>query len=379
MPKKNKSTQISQLRSGEILQGKILEIVNDNIAKVSLPIGIFNALLHGKLKTGDSLFFLVKSLEPSLTLSVHSVSSVQNGRKIPVEEAIRMLDLPDTEIYHKITEWIIKHESKVNREDVLLTASSLAELPADVVKGKNLESVIKLIFNQIHSDTDLTVELFEKLYPLFKKVDEHEKTFDLLFNQILKEKDKPLFNQFTQMTNIKSFSGITDLNKEVGGNPVLKNLLLPEIFSTLSEAEKQATMEYSEIVSAIAVWNSLAVQSNLAMYYFVPFLWAGTFYAALLTIKKQRHKKPTKSSKETSESELSEFDDSLKLTGLLGHLFDGSGDLRAFLTNFAVSLRQRLLSLNYDMSSFKFSIDGSEEEMLNNSSPNTPINFSVVV
>ncbi len=379
MPKKKVNTQIAKLRTGEILQGKILEIINDSLAKVGLPIGNFNAELHSKLKKGDSLFFLVKALEPSLTLKVHSVSSVQNGNKIPVEEALRMLDIPESELNIKITDWVIRHESKVNREIVLLTASTLKELPLDALKDKNPESVIKLIFNQIHSEDNLNVELFEKLYPLFKKMDEHDKNFDALFNDIIKSKNITLFKSITQISDIKSFNGIVQLNQNVSHNDLLSFLTSQEVFSKLSDNAKSNVFEYSDLVNAIAMWNSMAVQNNLAMYYFLPMLWAGTFYAALITIKKQRHKNRFKTGRDDAESELLEFDDSLKLTGMLGNLFDGSGDIRTFLSNFAMQLRHRLLSLNYDMSSFKFPIDGEEEEMLNNKSTNSPINFTIVV
>lgn len=379
MPKKNKNTQIAQLRSGEILQGKIIEIINENLAKVGLPIGNFNALLHSKLKKGDSLFFLVKALEPSLTLQVHSVSSKQKGNILPVEEALRMLDIPDTELYSKITSWVLKHESKVNREDVLLTASTLKEFPMEVLKGKNIESVIKLIFNQIHADTDFTVDLFEKLFPLFRKLNEHDSKFDKIFNHLLKENSIELYKSMTQISNIKTYPGVINLNNHSSINEVLNYLLSPEEFSKLTDAAKITVKEFADLVNSVAAWNTMAAQNNLAMYYFLPVMWAGTFYAALITLKKQRHKQRYKKGRYESESELLEFDDSLKLTGLLGGFLDGKGELRSFLSNFATQLRQRLLSLNYDMSSFKFSIDGEEEEMLNNNSPNSPINFSIVV
>lgn len=379
MPKKNKNTQIAQLRSGEILQGKILEIINENLAKVGLPIGNFNAILHSKLKKGDSLFFLVKALEPSLTLQVHSISSKQKGATIPVEEALRMLDIPDNELYSKIVTWVLKHESKVNREDVLLTAANMKELPLETIKGKDIESVIKLIYNQIHSDTELTKDLFEKLFPLFRKLNQHDQKIDAVFNKLLKEKYSELYTETTRISNIKTFKGVINLNNQSQINDIMATLLAPEEFSKLSESAKNNVTEFSELVNAVAAWNTLAAQNNLTMYYFLPIMWAGTFYAALITLKKQRHKKRFKKGRDESESELLEFDDSLKLTGLLGNFLDGKGDLRGFLTSFATQLRQRLLSLNYDMSSFKFSMDGEEEEMLNNNSPNSPINFSVVV
>ncbi len=379
MPKKNKNTQIAQLRSGEILQGRILEIINDKLAKVGLPIGNFNALLHGKLKQGDSLFFLVKALEPSLTLQVHSVSSKQKGNLLPVEEALRMLDIPDNELYVKITSWILKHESKVTREDVLLTAAAMKELPAESLKGKHIDSVIKLIFNHIHSDDELPVDTFEKLFPLFKKLDEHEDKFDTIVNQILKTRHPKVYNDLTKISNIKTYSGVINLNNHSQINDILDVLLTPEEYSKLNDAAKKSVAEFSDLVNAVAMWNTMAAQNNLTMYYFLPIMWAGTFYAALISLKKQRHKQRYKKGRDESESELLEFDDSLKLTGLLGNFLDGKGDLRSFLSNFATQLRQRLFSLNYDMNSFKFSIDGSEEEMLNNNSPNSPINFSVVV
>lgn len=108
-PKKKASLK---LRKGEIVFGQVLEKVSKDLFRIKLPNGIFKAVIHPKLKQGDKLYFLIKEINPSLIISVHSTDLIVTDGIVNINEIIRVLDLTDTDTIHLIIE---EYSNRVNR------------------------------------------------------------------------------------------------------------------------------------------------------------------------------------------------------------------------------------------------------------------------
>ncbi len=146
VPKKKASTK---LRKGEIVFGQILEKVSKEVFKIKLPNGIFKAIIHPSLKQGDRLYFLIKEIEPSLVISVHSTDLIFNKGRVNVEEILRVLDIPDSEDAREI---IQEYSLRVNRllRHVIIDIIDLTEVYKKQKKKYNLTHGIEFILIDLY-------------------------------------------------------------------------------------------------------------------------------------------------------------------------------------------------------------------------------------
>ncbi len=113
--------QIS-VRNGEIIRGKIMEVISPRQAVISLPDGTFTAEISGKFKPGDELFFRVQSAEPTLILKIHSLFVTRDNKELSTNEILRILDLPRTNLFEKIIESEKSKSNLLVRDDIILLA-----------------------------------------------------------------------------------------------------------------------------------------------------------------------------------------------------------------------------------------------------------------
>lgn len=146
VPKKKASLK---LRKGEIVFGQILDKVSKEVFKIKLPNGIFKAVIHPSLKQGDKLYFIIKEIEPSLVISVHSTDLIFEKKKLNFEEIIRILDLNDNEIIRNI---ISEYALRVNRllRHVIIDIISLTVEYKKKKKKYNLTHRIEFILIELY-------------------------------------------------------------------------------------------------------------------------------------------------------------------------------------------------------------------------------------
>lgn len=138
-----------KLRKGEIVLGQILEKVSDEIFKIKLPNGIFRAVIHPNLRQGDKLYFLIKEIDPSLVISVHSTDLIFDNKKVNSDEIIRVLDLAYSDNIRNI---INEYSLRVNRlsRHVIVDVTSLANEYRDKKKQYNLTHSIEFILLELY-------------------------------------------------------------------------------------------------------------------------------------------------------------------------------------------------------------------------------------
>ena len=107
----NKKASI-KLRKGEIVFGQVLEKVSKELFKIKLPNGIFKAIIHPSLKQGDKLYFLIREVDPSLIITVHSTALIFKKNKIDIDEILRVLDIEITNISQSV---VLEYSLRVNR------------------------------------------------------------------------------------------------------------------------------------------------------------------------------------------------------------------------------------------------------------------------
>lgn len=146
VPKKKASLK---LRKGEIVFGQILEKTSKEVFKIKLPNGIFKAVIHPSLKQGDKLYFIIKEIEPSLIISVHSTDLIFENKKFNFEEIIRILDLNDSEIIRNI---ISEYSLRINRllRHVIIDIISLTDEYKKKKKKYNLTHRIEFILIDLY-------------------------------------------------------------------------------------------------------------------------------------------------------------------------------------------------------------------------------------
>lgn len=144
----NKKASI-KLRKGEIVFGQILEKVSKEVFKIKLPNGIFKAIIHPSLKQGDRLYFLIKEIEPSLVISVFSTDLIIVNGKINIQEILRVLDIPDSEITRSI---IQEYSLRVNRllRHVVIDIVDLTEEYKKQKKKYKLTHSIEFILTDLY-------------------------------------------------------------------------------------------------------------------------------------------------------------------------------------------------------------------------------------
>ena len=138
-----------KLRKGEIVFGQILEKVSKEVFKIKLPNGIFKAIIHPSLKQGDRLYFLIKEIEPSLVISVHSTDLILTNGKIDIEEILRVLDIPESDVTRST---IHEYSLRVNRllRHVIIDIVELTEEYRKQKKKYNLTHNIEFILIDLY-------------------------------------------------------------------------------------------------------------------------------------------------------------------------------------------------------------------------------------
>lgn len=208
-----KAVDVNKLRIGEVMKGEVLETYGKGIAKVKLPAGILRAQLTDNLRAGDQLMFVVFQVQKGLVLKIHSVASSIQGEHRPIEELIRILNLPSNPFFSKSIQFLRRRRQYIYREECLLLSFLFNKLhPSDFsdIPGKVLFK--NLIFFNDHN-IEMSRELFNKTkYAFISSNRIEEKLNDLLHN--------------LDSSNYPACEGIHRQMKAIKDNLALQNFFL---------------------------------------------------------------------------------------------------------------------------------------------------------
>ncbi|HEY9187378.1 MAG TPA: hypothetical protein PKW14_09635 [Bacteroidota bacterium] len=112
---------ISSIRLGQVLRGKILDV---------LPTGEILALINGykikahsdlKLEPGDILFLKVMSVKPSIVLRLYGIEYAQNND--PVNKVIKMFGLEENIPNREIISLLLKNNLSIDKSEIIKLAN----------------------------------------------------------------------------------------------------------------------------------------------------------------------------------------------------------------------------------------------------------------
>lgn len=152
-----------QLRKGEIVQGKILKIYSQKEAEVRLPIGDLKAEFSGRLKPGDILFFKVDSISPSLILKIYAVSQIIAGKELENKEILRILDLPDEDIFLQILQRFKSKSAVISKINLINIYNNFKAIAAKSYENISFSDLLKILFFFDDYSIELNSPAFDKL------------------------------------------------------------------------------------------------------------------------------------------------------------------------------------------------------------------------
>ena len=390
-----------KLHLGEVVHGTIIEVVTDKEAIVRLPIGTLSAELKGKLKKGDSLFFKVEELEPSLILKIHSVSVRIDNKELSIKEIIRILNLNESTFVRTIIGYLKSKINNIQRNEVILLYNNFMKMKNIIDRNLSVESLLESLYLILKSKIKISENIFSKIQPFFLNISFFNKDFMNLissmsllptefaeqldeFFKILANQKIPIKEKFILLNALKTdtpkqnnlyslLNGIIDFFKEKPQQGDLKNLV-KSIKNMQSFLESQAI-------------NNLILSNLQNQFYFIlPYMKAGhiNFVKILFsspTSKSERVKKLHFSFKIITENldEVLVKGNSFKKQ-LNAGLYVQNDDIKDYLSKDLQLLKQELINDSFLVQSLLVANVSDKDIIgLETNKPNSGKGFSVVI
>lgn len=393
----HKTSKNVNLRLGEIMQGTVIDLPVPEEAVVRLPIGTLRAQLQGKLLRGDSLFFKVTDIEPSLVLKIHGVS-VKNGAEfLSAEEIIRILNLPDFPVYKEIVGFLKKFRTTITRDECLLFNKILSSMEA-VTKQIPTKELIQMLFVIHEAGIPLDTGISEKLLPLFRSGDSLAVAL-LQLEKIAKSLPMDINSNISRLMNLlrnpetNIYNRLRFFSLRAGENKSLFETLMDILKLESNENNdyiikaKIASRYLLESIAALHLWNSLASQNNANLRLLYPMIIKGKPAIIHLTVQKQKENEPLANQNlqfffETYTSELGEVVAQGRAKGkqINLSLYSQSKEAATSLESHSSMLRKALAANGFHLVSFSVSETGDSDIYLQQEqSQAQPKNFTIVV
>ncbi len=287
-----KQKQIT-VRIGEILRGKIVEVISPQQAVISLPNGTFTAEISGRFKAGDELFFRVQKVEPSLVLKIHSMFVGKGNWEIATNEILRILDLPKNNLFEKIIDYEKSKSNIIVREEVILKAKFSSAILEKIPK-ENLNLLLRFVDFALNNNLEPTMELFEHYKGMFSIKDLIPKIVTLLqANQALLPPD--IKNQMQNFRNLLQLNQpIPNLLKNFSPNFIhnpdnLFNFLLNlKNFDFPNEMKIPLEDLYKAFNSFWVINASASFSYANFIYLVVPYIWERNFRYTFVLYRKRK-------------------------------------------------------------------------------------------
>lgn len=268
--------QIS-VRNGEIVRGKIIDVVSPRQAVISLPDGTFTAEISGKFKPGDELFFRVQSAEPTLILKIHSLFITKDNKELATNEILRILDLPRASLFEKIIESEKSKSNLLIRDDIILFAKY-----SQNILDKHPKENINLVLRFLDYSLKNFISPETQLYFAFAKIFDFSKVFlqllsILLTNQRIlpeeiKRKISDFPNIFKQRTDFPSLIQLFSPNFSHTNENFINSLLTLNNLELSSEV-KSILGELKSILNYLWAFNTASlISGGNTIFFILPYL-----------------------------------------------------------------------------------------------------------
>lgn len=396
-----KKGKFISLRVGEIVQGTILELISDTEVSVQLPVGTMNAVLNGKLKKGDQLFFRVTETSPSLILKIHAVANRVRGEELSSAELIRILDLPNNLFFSLFIEYIKPRRTLVNRDELLLFFKAFVSLSDTELKQEHSENIFKTLFMMKEAFIPLKADIYQKLKPFFIGEKDILANFKTIYDD-LKELPNdvriPLEDVFNKMRNpstsfadlIKFFSLVSDTQNQITFYDILSNLV--EHINKIAgqklyrgESLKEAASNIMQAIEGQNIYNAYAQQGSSMMIFFIPILHSNVFrFAQILISKKGKTKDDRfilKFMINTDTNFIDLIEHGVDIDSIPGSTFSADNDkIKFFLEQHFAKIKDYLIKHDFIIDNLTVNNVGKGDFFSHNNSDDQKIpNLSVVI
>lgn len=307
---------------GEVVHGTILDKPEANQAVVRLPTGTFRAYLQGELSKGDSLFFKIVDVSPSLVLRIYAAALSSEGKKIDSSEILRVLNLPHREFYLQLIDYLRSFQSTISREELLLLFNNYSVLLESDLKKASVNDIFRILVYFQELELPFSRNAFSKLLPAFLGHKFLKSNLELIESNLDVIPEEFRNSLKTIFKSIKSAN--SDFNTMLR---LFLSGLKSEFYEVLSQfATKYRQSQNAQILKAVAaannildsieanaIYNSIAKLNNIPMFYYLPFYIAGSLHFVKLKIanKDTANRKRKKSTKFSLKIETGNFGDAL--------------------------------------------------------------------
>src|SRR5690625_250698 len=189
-----KQSEPHVLRSGQIVQGKILKIYPYNKAQIQLGSQKMTAQLEASLTTGQQYHFQVQAMDDVIRLKV-LVEQIPNQLQENVQNIMQQLGLKTTKTSVLLIQELIKEKIPFGK-DQLVKAFQLLE------ETKNKPQAQEVLKEMITRKLPITAAVFDALYT--KRTSGFSEQIQSLLKQFKLRKTPPhknIRNQLQQMVN----------------------------------------------------------------------------------------------------------------------------------------------------------------------------------
>lgn len=378
----------SPIHSGEIVQGYIIESLANGYARVKLPNGTFEAKLHNRLRKGDSLFLRVSEVKPVLVLRVYSVYVAAKGNKIPASEIIRMLDLPENELYENIIGVLRTQSNTIVKDEVLMLVNYLTDISDEELEGKELPGILNTLYWMEEASIRIDRNHFQIMYPFLQGPAKFQEHFNSFEDTVRKEglpdlrrtlKALDLYRSMTKINEAVSF-----FSKHAPFDIVFYRNLR-DIFEkkNISREIRETAGELIKIIDSMHKWNAVANISKVPFQLYVPFPVKG-MKNNVTTFHIHHFESPSDfSGKISIVREDPDYDLGVKLHRLEKLNFDmgfsaDDPELETKLRNFAIFIRNRVID-RYNLLSVVMELEGEQKDLLPDIPASPSRKISVVI
>lgn len=385
---KKKEAVPSKLRVGEIVRGTISERINDEIAFVRIPTGTFKAFVSKNLEKGDSLHFKVIETSPNLILKVYEVSTTFNGKELSANDLLRILDLPNINLYMLLIEKMRKSRRTILREDALDIYKIVSKGEKEFLSKTNLDNLLTQLNEMQKAKLPLSYNLINKLIPLF--IDENKISYNL---NVLSE-------NLVSLPEIYRVA-LGDIFSDIRNNSYKKNNLFVlklsknqnsisffDALCDISELDisieiKNAAIVIRDLIASMSLWNIISFSGKTPFHYIIPYFYEGEYY--IIRIVKQTINKSSNSAVSFVFSMPTQNFGEIR-TKVIGfqrqlkvYLEAESDKIISTLEHFRSGLEKAVSSKNFKLESLKIGLEDIESELNDISKSNSGDHFTLVV
>lgn len=283
------STPAPVFREGEVVRGRVLEVLAPQSVRVELPSGTFTATVAaGQLRRGDVLLFQVQAVDPQLVLQVHSVMTGGQNTRLSEADIVRLLGQSANPVTLEIARVTGRSRSTISVRDFEDIIKGLTVLTGQASLPEQIDILIKM--------RDAGIPLEQKFYTMMeslfvggKQLPRHMQTLQTaaatpsamqeLLSSIVTTVEKP-------------FASVRDVFRRwtLAGGAELYNLLrgvadtTPDAFPA-GTAVRESAMAVMGTMEAQQFYNVFALQHNAVLVFHMMFPVRGQLMAAKLELE----------------------------------------------------------------------------------------------